>query len=318
MRVLRGTSLKGLTGIPGVGAWGGVPIVRPLLAVSRADIEAYLHGHGQDYREDHTNSDPQYLRNRVRHQLLPLLRDSFNPQVDEALCRLSQVALDENAVLEELSEEAYQGCVHDATIDRAAFGASFRALQRRVLVRLAHEVGAIADFDKIEGALEFIVDGTSGQRYDWGGCVLLSNGRERTQIVRAPAELEKPVTVTMPGLVQAFGKSWTFTALDSLPEQALAAYCTPTRQVVDAQALGDTVVLRHRQDGDRFQPFGMNGTRKLKDYLNDSGLPLEQRDALVLVTAGDAIVWVAGYAVAQPYVATDRSQQLIQIDVTPL
>lgn len=317
MRVLRGTSPKGLGGIPGVGKWDGVCLVRPLLSVTREAIETYVRSHDVDYREDHTNNDPQYVRNRVRHALLPLLREKFNPKVDLALRRLATVAQDEDAVMETLCTEAYEQCVQDLEINRATFGGAYRALQRRVLVRLAHEVDAIADFEAIEGALEFIEQGATGQHYDWGHGVQLSNGRETTLIVQSPLKGEAPVECNVPGSVEAFGYTWEFTLLDTRPEGSLAAYCTPTRQVVDATALGDRVVLRHRENGDRFQPFGMDGTRKLKDYLNDNGLPLEQRDALVLVTNGEAIVWVTGHALAQPFATTEATEQWVQIDVHP-
>ena len=105
--------------------------------------------------------------------------------------------------------------------------------------------------------------------------------------------------------------------LETPPDEPLSEYCNATRQVVDAEILGDRVVLRHRKDGDRFQPLGMEGTRKLKDYLNDLGLPLEQRDALVLITNGEEIVWIVGHAVSHYFSATDSTRRLIQIDVSP-
>ncbi len=319
MRVVRGTSLKGLCGIPGVGDWDGMPIVRPLLDVSRADIEAYVAAQGVEFREDHSNTDPKFVRNRIRHTLMPLLREHFNPQVDEALRRLSQVSTDEDALLDALSHTAFTACVKGNEIDRVAFDALHRAEQRRVLVRLAHDIGALADFDRVEGALNFIASGATGQRYDWGGGIYLSNGRTTTQVVtNRESHNADNIEVLIPGTVEAFGRQWTFSQLDRLPSEPLSDYCTPTRQIVDAAALGDSVHLRYRVDGDRIQPFGMDGTRKLKDYLNDTGLPIEQRDTLVLVCAGDSIVWVVGYAVAQPFVANSSSTGWIQIDVKPL
>jgi tRNA(Ile)-lysidine synthase len=315
MRVVRGTSLKGLCGIPGVGDWDGMPIVRPLLDVSRVDIEAYMAAQGVEFREDHSNTDRKYVRNRIRHTLMPFLREHFNPQVDEALRRLSQVSKDEDALLDALSHTAFTACVKGDEIDRVAFDALHRAEQRRVLVRLAHDIGALADFDRVKGALNFITSGATGQRYDWGGGVHLSNGREVAQIVHASQEWNRSVEVSVPGHVEAFGYRWNFTFLRQLPDEPLAQYCSSTRQVVDEDALGDKVVLRHREDGDRIQPFGMSGTRKLKDYLNDTGLPIEQRDALVLVTTGEAIVWVAGYAVAELFAVTETTETYIQIDV---
>ena len=102
-RILRGTGLSGLSGIaPLRVVTPAVTLVRPLLHVRRSEILAYLESLGKTFREDKTNAENQFTRNRIRNRLLPVLRTQFNPQIDEAICRLATLAAEHDAVLIEL------------------------------------------------------------------------------------------------------------------------------------------------------------------------------------------------------------------------
>ena len=97
--ILRGTGLAGLRGMPAEREFGESRLIRPLLTVRRADVEAYLTAIDQPFRSDATNAEERFTRNRIRHILLPLLRERFNPQVDAALLRLGEQAQDTTRVL---------------------------------------------------------------------------------------------------------------------------------------------------------------------------------------------------------------------------
>lgn len=316
MRIVRGTSLTGLAGIPGVGEWNGVPVIRPLLGVSRADIVDYLREKDLEYLEDASNADPKYTRNRIRHELLPMLREKFNPQIDSALRNLAALSREEDALLRGLADEAFSECVEgEGRIDRGRFRGLHRAIQRRILVDLAHRVGGAGDFSIVDGAVDFVVRGDSGSRYDFGNGVMLSNGREETLVVVEAADSVAAVSVVVPGEVLFDGRRFRFSELDSLPEGSLKEFCSCSRQVVDGDALGDCVVLRHREAGDRIRPLGMGGTRKLKDYFGDSGIPLEARDRVPIVASGSEIVWIVGYAVSEAFAVRDTTTRGILIEV---
>lgn len=316
MRIVRGTSLMGLGGIPEVGEWDGVVLIRPLLGVSRADIEVYLHENDLEYLEDASNADRRYVRNRIRHELLPMLREEFNPRVDSALRNLAALSRDEDGLLRELAGEAMAGCVDgESRIDRERFRGLHRAIQRRILVELGHRVGGVGEFSIVDGAVDFVVGGESGSRYDFGNGVMLSNGRSETLIVAGSVESAASVSVDVPGSVSFDGCLFRFSEMGSLPEGSLREFCSCSRQVVDGDALGGAVVLRHRRDGDRIRPLGMRGTRKLKDYFGDSGIPLEARDRVPIVACGSEIVWIVGYGVSEAFAVRDSTKRGILIEV---
>jgi tRNA(Ile)-lysidine synthase len=112
-RLLRGTGLAGLAGMPAVRELSAsVSLVRPLLTIRRREIEDYLRSLGQSYRTDSSNADRQFTRNRIRHDLLPRLRTDFNPDVDDAILRLARQAGDAQAIVEAHADELLAECVH--------------------------------------------------------------------------------------------------------------------------------------------------------------------------------------------------------------
>ena len=266
---------------------------------------------------DHTNEDTRYLRNRIRHELLPRLREDFNPRVDEALTRLSQAQQHENDLLIELAEEAYEDCVReDGTIDRRRFGGIHPALQRRVVVILAWRYGINCPYDRVDAATRFVADGATGQSFDLGSGVVLRNHRAATELMGAPEELDpRELPVVTPGVTVALGRRFEVVCHDRVPVPDLAAYCTPARQVFDAGALGGTLTVRHRRPGDRFTPLGMTGSRKLKDYFIDLGVPWSQRGREVLLLADERIVWIVGHAIDAAAAVTPETRNTIEVRV---
>ena len=318
MRVLRGTSTRGLAGIPPVGARDGVPLIRPLIDVSRGEILAYLRDGGFEYREDASNQDSAFVRNRIRHDLLPLLRNEYNPRVDDALVRLSRAARDENALLASLTEDFMAGCVEpNGSVGRSPFGEGHRALQRRAVLELAWRAGARPDYARVEEAVDFIAAAGSGKRFDLGGGIQLRAGAGSVAVVSdSPESLDtSTVPLRVPGETVAFGQRLRVTRLVRLPSAPLAAYCSPSRQVVDAASLTGDVAVRHRRPGDRIAPFGLGGTRKLKDYFSDLGVPPEERDEKLLVCANGSVLWIVGHAVSADAAITEATSDALEIEV---
>ena len=121
-RIVRGTGLAGLVGItPSRKMTPAVTLLRPLLSVRRKEILAYLESSNKTYRDDKTNFENQFTRNRIRNQLLPMLREDFNPQVDTALCRLATLASENESVLSELLDEVIEQALIERSFDRIVF-----------------------------------------------------------------------------------------------------------------------------------------------------------------------------------------------------
>jgi tRNA(Ile)-lysidine synthase len=318
MRVVRGTTVSGLAGIPPLRVEDGVHIARPLIHCSRNEILAYLDDRGLAYRVDATNTDVRFLRNKIRRVLLPELEAEYNPRVRAALNRLSESAKCENDFMNAASEHAFDECCPDGErVGRAAFTALHPAIRRRVILMLAWRHGVDCPFDRVCAAERFIAEDAAGARFDLGNGLSLVNGRAHSHV---GAEFARPISeevapLLLPGETLAFGRLFRTSYLDDAAELNWAEYCSPMRQVFDADALGVEIGVRGRRNGDRFAPFGMKGTRKLHDYFVDLGVPSWERDEQRVVVGDCGIAWIVGHAISACVAVTSATRRIIQIEV---
>jgi len=322
MRVLRGTSPAGVAATPPVAERDGVRVVRPLLAARRAEILAWLRERNLRYCHDETNLDTDFVRNRIRHELLPQLRREYNPRVVEALNRLADLARAEDELLQSLAADFAARCVTGGdTILREPFARGHRALQRRVVIDLAGRRNVRLDAEHVDRAIEFILRTPLNKRFDLGGGIQLTSTADTVRVVAPDASPQAvgsnsaEIPLAVPGETAAFGLHLRTTILERPPEGPLRNYCNPQRQVVDARALEGGAVVRHRRPGDRIAPLGLGGTRKLKDYFGDLGLAPHERDATLLVVARGEVVWIVGHAVSEHAALTSRTGAVAQIEV---
>lgn len=317
MRLVRGTSPGGLGGIPPVRESDNIRIIRPLIACFREDILAFLDARGIPYRLDRTNADLGHPRNRIRHELLPLLMRDYNPRVREALARLAEAQRDEDDFLDGLAKDMMEGCRPDEKgIDRGIFATMHPSLQRRVIALLGWEFGIECPFERIEAIRRHIIEGPTGKARDLGEGVLVRNGKKITEILEERIQNEESlVPLNVPGQTEAFGRHYSVHELAAPPPGDLAAYCTSSRQVFDADALGPHLTVRFRRPGDRFAPLGLGGTKKLKDYFVELGLTATQRARQPLLVANGEIVWVVGHAVSQAAAVTPATRRLVEVQV---
>lgn len=319
MRVLRGAAPRGLGGIPPVREEDGVRIVRPLIDCTREQVLSYLRQRGIPFRSDRSNANLHHVRNRVRHELLPLLREQFNPRVEKALLRLGEAHRCEDDLLSSLAADAYRRCIRDDRfVARGRFAELHPALQRRVLLMLAWRHGIDCHYARVVAATTFITEAPTGKECDLGGGVMLHNGRDVSELMpsgRTPLDAgETPLQV--PGVTCALGKQFEVVLCEGVVPQAWATYCNPSRQVFDADAVGRSLTVRHRRPGDRFIPLGMSGSKKLKDYFADCGVPGAARDREMLLLASGRIIWVVGRAIAAEAAVTPATQRIIEVSVT--
>lgn len=331
MHIVRGSGTRGLVGMTHQSAFPGVPhltLIRPLLNVTRAEIEAYCAEHGLSPRQDSTNEDPTYLRNKIRLETLPYLR-TLNPQITQALNRLSQIAAADDAYMEaELTRQTQPHVTHQdgrISLDLTVFRALSPALQRRwignaaKIVGVRHGLPTSTDEAKTEmnfytdnqgyehlvAAAEFAQHGQTGAflplpgnlrvRVDYTALVV-----ERTDIplptegwLLLPADAEIPVTI--PGeTLTPYG--WRLKAVQNAPENDV-------HSVALHVPVGAEVILRTRRPGDRFAPPGLNGhTQKLKKYMIDEKLPSHLRTnvPLMIINGNIAAIilnqrWIISY-----------------------
>jgi tRNA(Ile)-lysidine synthase len=315
MRLIRGTSPRGLGGIPPVRRAHGVLVVRPLLECRRDALHAFLAARAIAYRTDASNVEPHFIRNRVRHRLMPVLTE-FNPQAVAALNRVAAIQRAEQAFVEEAGAEAFARVVIDGAIQRTAFAALHEALQRRVLQRFAWNLGVDCEYQRLVSVAAGIASGRTGAVLDLGGGIRLRSGARVVEVETDDAGETPPVPLAVPGVTLAFMRRFTTRYLDRPPPGPLREYCTPGRQVFDADALGGSLCVRRRGAGDSFTPLGMHGTRKVKDFLIDLKLSPSDRAGQLVIVAEHGVVWLVGRAISAHAAVTASTRRVLEVEVT--
>ncbi|HHT9121049.1 MAG TPA: tRNA lysidine(34) synthetase TilS, partial [Candidatus Hypogeohydataceae bacterium YC41] len=319
-RIIRGTGLAGLAGIPlvrEISHGSGIRLIRPLLTTWRQEILDYLQEKGLSYRIDSSNLQMSHLRNRIRLELLPLL-GKYNPRVKEALVRLSEDVGREYAVLEEearriLSEGLSQeGMNYILDISPLKGQPSF--LQHLVFREVLSQIGLPlkkVDSKHYEG-LSSLVEGWSGPvslPLGWEAegkeCKIIFTGwpvRRRfypkhnnpETVLIAPGTTKlsndfeiKAEVINVPGDAPV-GDPWQ-KFLENFKHTK-----TPEEEVFDFDKLELPLTVRTRRPGDRFWPLGADGEKKLKDFFIDEKIPRPRRDDWLLVCDGKHPIWVVG------------------------
>jgi tRNA(Ile)-lysidine synthase len=286
LRLLTGSSPRRLAGIAAISR--EKKLLRPLLSISRAEIEAWLAAAQITARTDSSNLDPRFLRNRVRHELLPLLRQ-WNPSITTTLAETArQIGEYLHAVDEVVHMEGERRVVRSSsasTIEVPGDGWMTRELLIREIRRLdpaSREVSAI-DLRRLSRGQERQVSVT-------GSLDLLRAGKVWTLRRKIPRPaFEKEVRPGEPARIEEIASVLT---LREAPAAEAEAFHLPAE---------GKLLCRNRRVGDRFRPEGSGSEKKLKDVLIDRKIPREERDALPLLTWNDRIVWVGGIGVSQDF-----------------
>ena len=277
LRLARGTSPAGLAGIrPAARDPDGPLWIRPLLDIPRETLRDWLRRHREPWREDSTNAEPFALRNRVRHDILPLLRDQLNPQIRDALLRLSDLAAAEDDALAALTAFAKSHPDAHSTLGWPAWPL---AIQRRLALgtlRAARRPETLAAVtSEIFQPLEknFPIIGKNGQSFPTIG----KNFSNRWKTL------------------WLFREGGTFTVGETRGYEK-----TPSAVYLSAKAVGDNPILFRRwRPGDAMRPLGLCGTKKLSDIFTDLKIPRDLRPQVVLVEVAGQIAAIPGWRVAE-------------------
>ena len=316
LRLARGTGPRGLAAMAPANGWR----VRPLLAVDRDDLRDWLRAHGEPWREDATNADLRIPRNRVRAVILPALR-VLNPRADEALSRLARLQAADSALLDALADEAWPGVVSvsdDAVrLHWPALASLPEALATRVARRALQAAGLGGDEAETSALLSHPsvrrIGRLSVQRT--GADVVLR--KERPPVAAGPLPVHvASLALPVPGEVAVEPGGWMLAAEgpSAVPEGRPVS--SPTCVHVCAEAAAGGLVVRHWRAGDRIQPFGMRGHRKLQDVFVDRKVPRDERPLVPLVCAHDGtVLWVAGHVLSERARVTGRSSGVVVLKI---
>jgi tRNA(Ile)-lysidine synthase len=321
MRLLRGSGPSGLTGIPPSREH---TIIRPLIEIRREEIESYLKARGLTYVIDSSNLRTDYLRNKIRLELLPRLLE-YQPRLIDHLGQLASIIGGDNKYLETQAEdwvarEAEQKPEGDILIPVPSFIDLPQPIRNRVTRHLLRKMGKNLrriDYGHIESV--YILAKSRNPQ----GLLNLPNGltvkRVYDRLAFMAGDADKPVEFhyRLEGVgtyyLEEIGRSITLVEIErdvvlSWPNQAWTAY-------LDAEKLQYPLILRTFKPGDRFVPLGMNGQKKIKDFFIDLKIPSETRASTPILVSQDTPVWVCGHRIDDRFKVTSETRKILKVAI---
>ena len=300
MRLLRGS---GMTGLSGMAYRNDRGYVRPMLDIKRVEMEQYLRHLGLEWREDASNSDTIYLRNRIRHELLPIL-ETYNPAIRSCLAATAAIISADEALLNEMTAEAFaESCVtEDRKIicSRAKLTVFKPALRQRVLRHAFKQLtGTLTGVSRchISAVCDLIDSVHPNSRLALPHAVTALREYDHLVLMTGTADFESgfELLITGPGCYQLpYGGSITIEATGAAPFSKDSATC-----YLDIAKTPFPWLVRTFRPGDRMIPFGMSGKKKVKDIFIDRKVPLSERRRLPLLFCKDDLIWIAGVCASE-------------------
>lgn len=285
LNLIRGTGINGMCGMKVVNGH----IVRPLLCVNREEIIDYLQHLGQDYVTDSTNLKDEYIRNKIRLDLLPMMKQ-INPSVSESILNTAAYLNNVTQIYRKHIEEGKQRVLTHQGINIEALKkeAGYESLLFEILSPLgfnSHQVNNIIQ----------TLDGQSGKIFTSNSHQLV---KDRTMLLICPSvEPKKPELK-----YEILGRTPDFQIVN---EKHIAC--------LDAEKIKEPLTLRNYQTGDWFIPFGMKGKKNVSDYLTDRKYSILQKQSQWVLCSGSAIVWVVGERIDNRFRIDKHTQKILRI-----
>jgi tRNA(Ile)-lysidine synthase len=325
LRLMRGSGLKGLKGMLPV---RDGKVIRPLLEVWRREIESFATGNRIPSLLDSSNLKKKYLRNRLRLTLIPLIEREYQSNFKAVVMRTSTILKEENDYLEREAEDVCQKIVREEK-DTLSFGFSeyeslHKAIQKRVLQKMLDKIYGGEMIEGGEGwevspiyknlrqpSRSFLRELPHGifieKRYD-----IVSLGKGRVKAV-PPFEVE----LISPGrtLVEEIGREVVIEETTSRDIRFGGLNEPRNMALLDYQNLQFPLRMRNFRPGDRFQPMGVKGTQKLKEFFIDHKIPRFERSKIPLLISGEMIAWIVGYRINERVKVTEKTEKVLRIEL---
>ena len=337
MRILRGTGTDGLGGIEYLRTEKGKGcVIRPLLDVSREEIEAYCKENDLNPRIDLTNLEPVYTRNKIRLGLLPYLSENFNSNIVAALNRLSRIAKEDKDYFDQrveavIAEHAVFKPAGQAAIPIAILNGEHPAVRHRIVMRLFERVGLEKDITAahLEQADRLLAEGRTSSATDFtaGYAMGISYNTAEFYKKRDRINIEFEYAINMDGITEISElnarigvkilkrKDWENIRENEKKIGESGGTCRLSLDKIEKN--GCNPVLRTRRQGDYIVPLGMQGRKKLQDFFVDEKYAREERDHIPILCLGSEIIWVPGGRISENYKVDDSTERIILLEYSP-
>jgi tRNA(Ile)-lysidine synthase len=319
MRFLRGTGIDGLKGMEFILG----DIIRPILGISREEIEDYIKLNNIETVLDHTNLMPIYTRNKVRLELIPYIEENFNPNIISTLWRTSTISMIDSNFLEKYSKERYNEIVKkqdkdSVILDGKKFLGEDRSIQQRIIRNAILGIN-----DSLQGITEAQITNILNLflTIDTGKeCHISSNIVGRTSyenfiieknIIKEERNYLYDINLGGITSIKDLGYSFDISLITRAELENIDKI--KNTKYFNFDIIKGSLKIRNRKNGDRIRPYGMKGTKKIKDYFIDEKIPKELRDKIPLLVDAENILWVVGYRTSEEYKVTEDTKEVLVV-----
>lgn len=320
-RIIKGTGIKGLKGIPEKRLLANTPIFRPMLDITREETIDYCNKKNLNPNIDSSNENIHYQRNKIRIELIPELKN-YNSNIEGALLRLSDLAKNSKEVIEEHLLPIKESLIKDKEIKTQKFITLKESIKKQIITDYLEENSIDYDYKKIDEITHFIEASSSLKsgntlsliKEKWlfasSAKIKIINEIKSNVVkstIRVHFEENKGKTFH-----PEFNKTLKISKWDE-PKPKKFPHEAESVALADFSKIKEPLFLRSRQEGDRIVPFGMKESVKLKKYLINKGVPEHERDNLLLLTTENEILWVAGVGISEKLRVKDYPTHLIKV-----
>lgn len=323
LNMLRGGGPAGLRGI--------LPVrdnkyIRPLIEVSRQEITEYLNKEGIGYRQDSSNTSDVYLRNRIRHELIPFLKEKYNPSIEKTLSRMAEVL--------RRDEEYFKACIEEilssAHIEKTTGSVSvavdyFKGLHPAIGYRLVKTLlegmapaGGGFSFTHIESVFRLIADGATGKSISLSHRLVARKNYGLVVISQQTGEgnPDYEYGVTIPDRVIIKERRMILSVKRHCARDV--EFGSGGRVFIDADKINGPLVVRNRRKGDRITPLGMDGTQKIKKLFIDRKITRTDREKIALLVDDESVVWIENMHPSERVKITPETKNVVSLELIPL
>ncbi|SHH47716.1 tRNA lysidine(34) synthetase TilS [Tepidibacter thalassicus] len=321
MRMMRGTGLQGLKGIEYKRDDG---IIRPLLDVSREEIEKYCEENNLNPRIDHTNLEDIYVRNKIRLKLIPYMSENFNPNLKESIARMANLLREDSDYIEEQANSAFeQVCEKKSqniiSLDIDKFLKFHKAIKNRIIRKsIDFILGDIKGIEQkhIEDVISLFFESKTDTRIDLPRGIRVYK-KNRNIIFTNEELVEKKINYNYKLPKSGYIKVKELNAIVeskilSVKEMKNITHDKYTK-CFDADKVCGDLLIRNRKNGDRIKILGLGGSKKIKDLFIDLKIPREDRDKIPILVDEKGIIWVIGYRMSEDYKIDKGTKNILKV-----
>ncbi|MFW5982045.1 MAG: tRNA lysidine(34) synthetase TilS [Halanaerobiaceae bacterium] len=325
LNVIRGTGLKGLTGIDLKVGYEDFLLIHPLLFFSRKEIERYCLEQSLNPVRDPSNQESNYTRNKLRNNIIPYIEREINPAVKDLVYRMASNLAEEEAYIDNMAHEYFLRNIIEREQGRIALSLTFlknesAVIRKRILKKAVESLqGHAMDLYAVHYDLfdNLVSAARTGKSLELKDDIKVRISYEKIVFEKSivPEDQEFNYQLSVPDILKTESFLIKTEVIDKTPAwkefATRALFC-----LCDFKKIKTPLLIRNRKQGDRFFPFGMNGSKKLKDFFIDQKIPREERDKIpIVLDANKRIIWVAGYRADDRFKVSDDTRKILKIGI---